>query len=149
MSTTSTHCIWEKADISTSDISKSRRLTPKLSRLINKNMCFGGWTVPLNISFSSWLHHYNNNFCAFLHDLLRRLFSTSILFPCFNSRVCTQPILQKEEQLLYLQQRVTACLFCSFKDLILKSGAQECKWDESSKLSLNTTKAPSLILSNS
>lgn len=26
----------------------------------------------------------------------------------------------------------TVCLFCSFKDLILKSGAQECKWNESS-----------------
>lgn len=42
----------------------------------------------------------------------------------------------------------TVCLFCSFKDLILESGAQECKWDESSKLSLNPAHLPSLILKN-
>lgn len=40
------------------------------------------------------------------------------------------PIWEKEEQPLHLQQRVQCAFFCSFKDLILKSGAQECKWDK-------------------
>lgn len=64
-------------------------------------------------------------------------------------RLCTGLIFAKERAVSVPSAESTVCLFCSFKDLILRSGAQECKWDESSKLSLNTTYPPSLIQSNS
>lgn len=73
------------------------------------------------------LNLYSINFYAFLHD-----HRPSLCFQCFNRRG-DWTYFAKRRAASVPSAESTVCLFCSLKDLILKSGAQQSKWDESSK----------------